>query len=426
MLPLSMPTATTADPDRQLTALVTVASTFTRARKFRIASCLCCSAFSTALFHRPSYLAATALLPPLRQIRHRPRPNPFTLRPFSAVTAPPRCEHIEIPCRSNASFTVDVFHAPKSSAPILIYLPSGPVLPDCTEEEQRVIITLAEASTATIVRINYRASSAHQYPTPCHDVLLGYDWVQDNLLIDDFKRPYLARLGVCGELVGGSLATMLALTECRLGQSRIGAAALNNPLVDWVFPDELPLVLPEDLPEPLYGDETAMLADEDIAGSLALRESIQHVQESERKPAKKSSRKPLPPSSWQAYGDNTVVPSLTLSGERDVLFKKPEDYFDRFASPIHFFRSPHAQLIYPPPDDVFASQQPDEILDMETQLDLSHYATFDEHAKPPPVPPALPVLSRSLPAKDSDRIPEDHGGMMQQRRHNTKSLHKAA
>lgn len=287
-----------------------------------------------------------------------------------------------------------VFHAPKSSAPILIYLPSGPVLPDCTEEEQRVITTLAEASTATIVRINYRASSAHQYPTPCHDVLLGYDWVQENLLIDDFKRPYLARLGVCGELVGGSLATMLALTECRLGQSRIGAAALNNPLVDWVFPDELPLVLPEDLPEPLYGDETAMLADEDIAGSLALRESIQHVQESERKPAKKSSRKPPPPSSWQTYGDNTVVPSLTLSGERDVLFKKPEDYFDRFASPIHFFRSPHAQLIYPPPDDVFASQQPDEILDMETQLDLSHYATFDEHAKPPPVPPALPVLSR--------------------------------
>jgi acetyl esterase/lipase len=284
-----------------------------------------------------------------------------------------------------------LFHAAKPSAPIVLYLPPGPVLPQNAEEEHHLIATLAAASAATVVRINYRASSLHQYPTPCHDVLIGYDWVREHLLVDQFNRPYLARLGVCGELIGGSLATMLALTECRVGQSRIGAAAVNNPLVDWVFPDELPVVKPEDLPEPFYGDETALPADEDMAGSLAIQEATRNVLESERKSRKRPSSKAQALTSWQAHGDNTVIPALTLSGERDVLFNRPDDYFDRFASPIHFFRSPHAQLVYPQPDHIYASQQPDELVDMEIQMTLNHYATFDENAK---VPPSVPYLSR--------------------------------
>ncbi|KAG9187104.1 hypothetical protein G6011_04975 [Alternaria panax] len=286
--------------------------------------------------------------------------------------------------------TTIVFRAPKASAPILLYLPPGPVVPERPDEEERVLATLQESSAATIVRINYRASHVHQYPTPCHDVLLGYDWVCEHLLIDEFSRPYLARLGVCGELVGGSLATMLALTECRLGESRIGAAAVNNPIVDWVFPDELPVVQPQDLPEPQYGDETQLPADEDMAGSLAIREAVENLQ-NERRRSKKRTPKTPPPTSWQAYGDNTIIPAWTLSEERDILFRKPQDYFDRFASPIHFFRSPHAQLIFPLQDDIFASAQPDEDLDPEIQMALNHYATFEDAIK---VPPTIPTLSR--------------------------------
>jgi hypothetical protein len=275
-------------------------------------------------------------------------------------------------------------------APVLLYLPPGPVVPEGAEEEKGVISTLQESSAATIVRINYRASTVHQFPTPCHDVLLGYDWVRENLLLDQFERPYLARLGVCGELVGGSLATMLALTECRLGQSRIGAAAVNNPVVDWVFPDELPVVSPEALPEPLYGDETAMPADEDLGDSYTTREVAAEVPKRGRGRPKGTPKAP-PPTAWQAHGDNPVLPALTLSGERDVLFQRPEHYFDRFASPIHFFRSPHAQLIFPQADDILASQQPEELLDMETQLALSHFASFDKAVK---AAPALPTLQR--------------------------------
>jgi acetyl esterase/lipase len=266
-------------------------------------------------------------------------------------------------------------------SPILIYIPPGPVMPSSSNEEELIISLLRDSSATTVARINYRASSLHQYPTPYHDLLFGFDWVKDNLLVDEFARPYLSRLGVCGELMGGSLATMLALTECRLGESRIAAVAVNNPLVDWVFPDELPAVDPSELPEPMAPDETAFPANADIMAS--------GLSKTTRKRQKRAPKK-FPETSWQRYGDNQIIPTLTLSAERDVLFRRPEDYFDRFASPIHYFRSPHAQLISPQQDDTYASRQPDELVDIETQMDLNHYASVHNL----PSVPELSVLSR--------------------------------
>ncbi|KAF1850292.1 uncharacterized protein K460DRAFT_400364 [Cucurbitaria berberidis CBS 394.84] len=346
----------------------------------------------------PRRLLATAFTAPpvLRPLSlRRYCAGPLSRRAYShAATPRSPCEHVTIPCRTNGHITIDIFHASTPSSPILLYLPPGPVVPACPEEEERVISTLRESSSATIARINYRASSLHPYPTPCHDVLAGYDWIRENLLLDEFKRPYLARLGVCGQLVGASLATMLALTECRLGESRVGAAAVNNPIVDWVFPDHLPFINASELPEPAAPDETAFPADEDLASSWATREKEQKAPKAVRKPRKRTP-KPPPLTAWHAQSANTTLPVLTLSGERDMLFRKPEDCFDRFASPIHFFRSPHAQLIFPQQEHLTASEQPDEVLDMETQMHLNHYAALDNKAKDKAkVVQVLPTLAR--------------------------------
>jgi len=241
------------------------------------------------------------------------------------------------------------------------------VLHHHVDDEHRILAALSACSAATVARINYRASSTHPYPTPCHDVLFAFDWLRHHLLCDGFDRAVLGRVGVCGQLVGGSLATMLALTECRVGETRVVAAAVNNPIVDWVFVDEIPPVTTEELPEPMAADETAFPADQD-ATSLAEPEP-----EPEPEPSHKRSspvRKNALPTSWQAHGDNSVIPALTLSAERDMLFCRPDDYLDRFASPIHFFRSPHAQIPPPIPDD------PDDLLDMEAKFALDHYASF--------------------------------------------------
>tara|TARA_R110002003_G_scaffold3_13_gene68 strand:- start:13637 stop:14788 length:1152 start_codon:yes stop_codon:yes gene_type:complete len=250
-----------------------------------------------------------------------------------------------------------------------VYLPPGPVVPGSSEEEDAIISALREHSAATIARINYRASSMHKYPTPIHDVLAGFDWIRDTLIRDEFNRPYLARLGVCGELVGGSLAAMLALTECRLGESRIGAAAINNPLVDWVFPEELPLVDPSGIPEPIAADETALPADEDPMDYIA-----QMLPAKSARKRRKPSAKTPPLTAWQRYSDNATIPTRTLMAQRDQLFRRPEDYFDRFASPIHFFRSPHAQMVLSQSSDASPSLQPDILHDVETQMSIDHYA----------------------------------------------------
>lgn len=288
-----------------------------------------------------------------------------------------------------------MIHASKAQSPILLYLPPGPLLPPCEEEQEQVLSALSESTNAAVVRIGYRASSAHTYPGPCHDVLTGYDWIKENLLRDEFDRPRSARLGVCGELMGGSLATMLALTECRHGETGISAAAINNPVADWVFPDDLPYLSPSDLPEPISGDETAVPADQDLGDSAATvsLEDTTITPTPTRKRRKRTTKAP-PLTAWQAYGDNTTIPTATLSAERDHLFSDPSSFFDRFASPLHFFRSPHAQLLLPDSDDAFASHIPpsEHLLDPETQMYVAHQRALESASGS--FTPVAPTLAR--------------------------------
>lgn len=156
----------------------------------------------------------------------------------------------------------------------------------------------------TVVQINYRLGSQDPYPTPVHDVLAGYDWVNEYLLPKRSiarigRSEHVGRVCVVGELLGGSLATMLALTECRKGEPGVMAAAVNNPLVDWVAPEE----------------------DLDITA---------------------------PKSSLGKYGDQYAGFEIAdLIRARGNYFPKPEGYFDPFASPILFFRTAGAEI---PPD----------------------------------------------------------------------------
>lgn len=149
----------------------------------------------------------------------------------------------------------------------------------------------------TVVQVNYRVGNVNQYPTPVHDVLAGYDWAHEHLLpkrsiTRTGRSEHVGRICVFGELLGGSLATMLALTECRKGEPGIVAAAVNNPLADWVQPeDEIHVTAPK--------------------SSLA--------------------------KFGQSYNGLEITDLLRARGS---YFPKPETYFDPFASPLLFFRSP--------------------------------------------------------------------------------------
>jgi acetyl esterase/lipase len=179
---------------------------------------------------------------------------------------------------------------------VLLLLPRGPLLSD-PENDVANASYLRSRLPYTIAQVNYRMGSAHPYPTPVHDVLAGYDWVQEHLLpkrtiTRTGRSEHVGRVCVIGELLGGSLATMLAVTECRKGQPGVVAAAINNPLADWVQPD----------------DELEMTS---------------------------------PKSSLAKFGQKHAGLEIDdLLRARGKYFLKPETYFDPFASPLLFFRTP--------------------------------------------------------------------------------------
>ena len=143
---------------------------------------------------------------------------------------------------------------------------------------------------------------------PIHDVLAGYDWIRKHLVgggLDNWPRK--AKLGVCGEFLGGSLASMLALTECHKLRQGIAAAGIGNPVVDWTS-------------LAFEGEAT-----EDISSNSALY----------AEPAKKKL-----PSSGTIPWTGKLLRTESLLSLRDDLFPKEDRFFDPFASPLLFFRGP--------------------------------------------------------------------------------------
>ena len=149
-------------------------------------------------------------------------------------------------------------------------------------------------------------------------MLSGYDWVRKNLARGHtaYKGPTTAtkpsNIGICGELAGGSLATMLAVTECfstreDLEPQGISALAVGNPILDWTA------LIPRD-PKP------------NISQAQSLR---------------KSGDSPRGP-------DNESLTANGLCNFRDTFFSEAETYFDPFASPLLFFCCPRTEL----PDEV--------------------------------------------------------------------------
>ena len=100
---------------------------------------------------------------------------------------------------------------------------------------------------------------------------------------------------------------MLALTECSPTRPHISAASMFNPILDWTD------VIPEDrdmVPEDLAADNTSHPQDAEAVNRMA-------------------------------------TPTISgLMARRKEIFLKPDHFFDPFASPLLFFRTPCFDLPY--------------------------------------------------------------------------------
>ncbi|PGH19260.1 hypothetical protein AJ80_04125 [Polytolypa hystricis UAMH7299] len=254
--------------------------------------------------------------------------------------------NVTVPVGSSGEITLNVLQPFTADTPskarnnVILYLPPGPLFRTTNTPPPAVAgparsnqstlspqHILATATSATIVTINYRLGDIHspnneqqqqpkktcfQYPAPVHDTLAGFDWVLKN------ANPH--RICVFGSRIGGSLAVMLALTEPR----SIAAIAAMEPTVDWVGLDDYCRTEAVVVEEDDVDDDDD---DDDDDGSEAADGTAvaENTAQNHRRGRK---RKIAPPD---------LVPLLEA---RRKFFPNPNSYFDSFASPVLFLRSP--------------------------------------------------------------------------------------
>ena len=214
----------------------------------------------------------------------------------------------------------------------MVFFPRGPLVPGGLQDEELVSLLAKGSPAATWVCVNYRCHERYRFPIAIHDTLAAYDWIVENLTVPSSSlaassepryryTPPTSRIAVCGELVGGGLATMLALTECQMGRPSVVAAAVNCPTLDWTF----------GLDGPAPDSPSENVVDEEGGPPPSSRPK--------GRPAKMRL-----PSSWSRYSSHPRLSATDMSNTRQRCFDKPASYFDPFASPLLFFRTAGVEL----------------------------------------------------------------------------------
>ncbi|KAL1966930.1 hypothetical protein VTN77DRAFT_3674 [Rasamsonia byssochlamydoides] len=304
------------------------------------------------------------------------RARRISSRTYASAAAPFTEETVQVPVGGNGYVSLSVLHPARVAATtesaqpnVILYLPPGPVFTQRdvkkgsdgkagennglngggagSEEGQLLSPTpqhvLASTTSSTVVTLNYRlgympSSFAegegqavstqspspqkqrfYKYPTPVHDTLAGFDWILQEL------QP--AHLCVFGTHIGGSLAVMLALTEAR----DVRAIAAYEPICDWTELDEYCTIAPEDLEQALSPTATK---------GRRKTEEVELLQAQIAQIMKKTKR-------WRK--GPTPADLVPLLNARERFFETPTNYFDSFASPMIFLRSPgkDAPKIFP-------------------------------------------------------------------------------
>lgn len=181
---------------------------------------------------------------------------------------------------------------------------------------------------------------------------------------------------------------MLALTESKMGESRIAAAAIHHPIVDWIFPEPDPDVKIFD-----DSDEEGELIEDDISPE-SLTASLSKALKSKRSRSKKK-----PPTSWELYGANSELSASTLLHIRDDIFKKPASYFDPFASPVLFFRSPGVEV---PTDRSYLTYEPPMEIESNLTRKRKVHRVFPPSYSTLRIPHFLISISDESPLRDQD------------------------
>lgn len=133
----------------------------------------------------------------------------------------------ELPIRIYRPVDTGPASAEGTQTPALMFFHGGGWVIGTIDTHDVVCRALCEATSATVVSVDYRLAPEHPFPAAPDDCTAATKWVATNgaeIGVDG------TRLAVCGDSAGGNLAAVVAL-DCADGP-KISAQALVYPAVD--------------------------------------------------------------------------------------------------------------------------------------------------------------------------------------------------
>ncbi|MGB6310678.1 MAG: alpha/beta hydrolase [Steroidobacteraceae bacterium] len=114
--------------------------------------------------------------------------------------------------------------------PGLVYFHGGGLVAGTVATHDRIARALANCGACRVVSVDYRLAPEHPFPAALDDALAAVTYIgahPERFGIDG------ARLGICGDSAGGTLAAATAQAIARIGSPRLALQVLICPILDY-------------------------------------------------------------------------------------------------------------------------------------------------------------------------------------------------
>lgn len=117
-----------------------------------------------------------------------------------------------------------------SPLPGLIYFHGGGLVAGSIETHDTIARALASSGACRVLSVGYRLAPEHPYPAALEDSLAALRYIADNT-----ARFHVdgARLGICGDSAGATLAAATAQAAARAGKPMLALQLLICPILDY-------------------------------------------------------------------------------------------------------------------------------------------------------------------------------------------------
>jgi acetyl esterase len=147
-----------------------------------------------------------------------------------------RVEDRRLPGPSGAPLAVRTYtplDAKSGMLPGLVYFHGGGLVAGTVATHDSIARALANACACRVVSVEYRLAPEHPFPAALDDAMAAVTHVAAHAADFGIDR---ARLGICGDSAGGTLAAATAQAAARLGSPRLALQLLICPILDYSRP----------------------------------------------------------------------------------------------------------------------------------------------------------------------------------------------